>query len=196
MEYTYVCVILGSGALVSYVRRRKAADGQSRITHLTGDYGRKEMNRQIFLQKLKEALENDLSGRIVQDNLNFYSQYISDEIKKGRSEQEVVDELGDPWMIARTIIDSQDIQSGNENSGTYREQEGQSYETPHPMGNGGIHILGLDTWWKKLLVIAGVLLVIGIIISIITGIISLVAPVAVPVLIVVIVLQIIKGRKR
>lgn len=153
------------------------------------------MNRQEFIQKLREALENDLSGRIVQDNLNYYCQYIADEIKKGRAEQEVVDELGDPWMIARTIIDTQTVQQGSEASGDYTSQE-QSYDRPDPFKKEGFHIFGLDTWWKKLLVIVAVVAIICIVFSIITGIISLVAPVAVPILLIVIVVQIVKKRGR
>lgn len=160
-----------------------------------GIYGRMEMNRQEFLQKLKEALENDLSGRIVQDNLNYYSQYIADEIKKGRAEQEVVDELGDPWMIARTIIDTQAVHIENETTGEYGSQE-QSYDRPDPFKSSGVHIFGLDTWWKKLLVIVAVIAIVCIVFSIITGIISLVAPIAVPVLIIVIIVQIVKKRGR
>lgn len=152
------------------------------------------MDRQKFIQKLKEALENDLSGRIVQDNLNYYNQYITDEMKKGRTEQEVVDELGDPWMIARTIIDSQEIQSAGASAGDYNRQE-QSYDRPDSYRDEKIHVFGLDTWWKKLLLIVAVIAVVCIVFSIITGIISLVAPIAVPVLLIVIVVQIVKKRR-
>lgn len=152
------------------------------------------MDRQKFIQKLKEALENDLSGSVVQDNLNYYNQYIADEMKKGRTEQEVVDELGDPWMIARTIVDSQEIQSASGTTGDYGRQE-QAYDRPDAYRDERIHVFGLDTWWKKLLVIVSVIAVVCIIFSIITGIISLVAPIAIPVLLIIIVVQIVKKRR-
>ena len=66
------------------------------------------MTKVEFLTKLKESLNNDLTGVIVQENIAYYDQYIADEIRKGRSEQEVLDELGDPWVIAQTIIDTQE----------------------------------------------------------------------------------------
>ena len=52
------------------------------------------MTREEFLKKLKEALENDLSGRIVQENVSYYESYIIEEIRKGRTESEVIEELG------------------------------------------------------------------------------------------------------
>ncbi len=64
------------------------------------------MNRSEFLDKLREALENDLSGPVVRENIEYYDSYIQSEVRNGKTEQEVLDMLGDPWMIARTIIDT------------------------------------------------------------------------------------------
>lgn len=58
------------------------------------------MTKQEFLEKLRAALGNDLSGAVVSENVNYYKQYITDEVAKGKSEKEVIDELGDPWAIA------------------------------------------------------------------------------------------------
>ena len=66
------------------------------------------MTRIEFLQQLRQALENDLSGSVVQENVDYYNQYISDEVRKGKSEEEVLRMLGDPWILARTVIDAQD----------------------------------------------------------------------------------------
>ena len=50
-----------------------------------------------FIEKLKKALENDLSEAQVREQTAFYSSYIREEVRKGRSEEEVTGELGDPW---------------------------------------------------------------------------------------------------
>ena len=63
------------------------------------------MTKYEFLEKMRHALANDLSGPIIQENINYYDGYISDEVRKGRQEEAVIDELGDPWAIARTIIE-------------------------------------------------------------------------------------------
>lgn len=43
---------------------------------------------------------------MVRDKLGFYSEYIDREAALGRSTAEIIDELGDPQLIARTIIDA------------------------------------------------------------------------------------------
>ena len=40
------------------------------------------MTRSEFLNKLKEALANDLSGPVIQENVDYYSGYIADEVRK------------------------------------------------------------------------------------------------------------------
>ena len=44
------------------------------------------MTKREFLDKLKKALANDLSGSVVQDNVNYYNEYITEEVRKGRTE--------------------------------------------------------------------------------------------------------------
>ena len=62
------------------------------------------MRSSDFLLQLKKALENELSAAQVQDNVEYYKNYIKEEMKSGKSEQEVMDMLGDPWAIAKTIL--------------------------------------------------------------------------------------------
>lgn len=61
------------------------------------------MNKNEFLKKLKKQLENELSSQQIDDQIRYYDNYISSEIKNGRSESDVLDELGDPFLIAKTI---------------------------------------------------------------------------------------------
>lgn len=61
------------------------------------------MNKFEFLKILKESLSSSLDDSVVRDQLNYYDNYINEEIKKGRTEKEVLDELGDPRLIAKTI---------------------------------------------------------------------------------------------
>lgn len=46
----------------------------------------------IFIT-IKKALENELSAAQVQDNVEYYKNYIKEEMKSGKSEQEVMDML-------------------------------------------------------------------------------------------------------
>lgn len=61
------------------------------------------MDRNEFLKKLKEALSEYVDKNIVVEQLDYYDKYISDEVAKGRSEKDVIAELGDPRLLAKTI---------------------------------------------------------------------------------------------
>ena len=51
---------------------------------------------------------NSVSGEVIEEQLRFYSDYISTEISKGRAEEEVISELSAPNLLARSIIDAAD----------------------------------------------------------------------------------------
>ena len=64
------------------------------------------MNRLEFLQGLKAELEGRVPHSIIQENLRYYDSYISDEAAKGQAEEDVIESLGGPKIIARTIVDA------------------------------------------------------------------------------------------
>ena len=45
------------------------------------------MTKREFLDKLKKALANDLSGNVIRDNVDYYNDYITEEVRKGRKSQ-------------------------------------------------------------------------------------------------------------
>ena len=89
------------------------------------------MNKNEFLRILKESLEMSLEQDAINAQLDYYDKYISDEVKKGRTEKEVIEELGDPRLIAKTIktvnanSDSLD-DFGKTTNGYNRSYEGNS----------------------------------------------------------------------
>ena len=64
------------------------------------------MNKRQFLKELEEELGYELPSTLVRSNLDYYSSYIDGERQKGRGEDEILSDLGDPRLIARTIIDA------------------------------------------------------------------------------------------
>ena len=77
------------------------------------------MTQREFLDTLRKALNGQVPPSAVTENMEYYRSYISDEIKKGRSEADVLDELGDPRLIARSIIDADEGGSGRYTSNRY-----------------------------------------------------------------------------
>ena len=47
------------------------------------------MTRKEFLQGLKEALDGNMDASAIQENLNYYNEYINEEVRKGKTEQQV-----------------------------------------------------------------------------------------------------------
>ena len=131
------------------------------------------MYRNKFLSSLREALEGNMSEQAVKENLQYYKTYIEDEVKKGRTEKEVVEELGDPWIIAKTLIET----PGGEQ--TYEEAE-EDNVSRYEDRRQNVHILGLDTWWKKaalILAIVGIIFGIG---TLLVGVVRIVLPILIP----------------
>lgn len=64
------------------------------------------MTRAEFLQGLKTELEGRVPYSVIQENIRYYDSYISDEVNKGADEAEVIESLGGPNIIARTIVDA------------------------------------------------------------------------------------------
>ncbi len=162
------------------------------------------MNKIEFLERLRKALGNDLSAAIVQEHVNYYNQYISDEVAKGRSEQEVVEELGDPWAIAQNVIDVEggksgnsrvrDYETGSRSSGSYGSETfyGSDYGSEENSSEGNRPI----GKWSLILFAVGIIAVLILIIAIIGGIISILAPIVIPVLVIVLLIQLITRLMR
>lgn len=90
------------------------------------------MSKREFLQKLKEYLSYELPESYVDSNVRYYSDYIDNEVKNGRKRDEVLEDLGDPQLIARTIIDAAKAGSdGIPNTADDRDFSGEIY------GQGG-----------------------------------------------------------
>lgn len=153
------------------------------------------MNKQEFVDRLRMALNGRVSPGLVMDNVNYYQDYINTEIRKGRTEEEVLESLGDPRLIARTIIQTNggDNRSGYRNTvygnGEYREaarqnvhrsytEEDDGYGT-HQSKVGNV-LAKLPGWVWLILGILVVVLIFGAVFSVL----SFLAPVLIPIVVV------------
>ena len=154
------------------------------------------MNKQEFVDRLRMALNGRVSPSLVMDNVNYYEDYINTEIRKGRTEEEVLESLGDPRLIARTIIQTNggDNRSGYRNTvygnGEYREAAGQNLHrnyTENDSDDYGKHQNKVAGALEKLpgwvWVILGILVIV-LIFSAVFSVLSFLAPVLIPILVV------------
>lgn len=151
------------------------------------------MNQSEFLSQLREALENELSGPAVQDNINYYNNYITEEVRNGKTEAEIMEMLGDPWVLARNIIDSP---GGGQRSGSYTyEPSGQNNsQQSQSESSRSYQASGQTSWWRTLLSILVIVGVIVLVLSLFLGMLSVILPILIPILIVVFVVRLISRR--
>ena len=152
------------------------------------------MSKAEFLLKLRESLENDVDQSVVRDNVDYYGSYIDGEIRNGRSEAEVLGELGDPWVIAQSIIDMEEVKGEQHSSKEYYEDGNDRSETTERSPFGSVTYKEVPRW-KLALIAVGVIGVILMIFAVIGGIIGILAPVLIPVLVVAFVLRRFVGRR-
>lgn len=108
------------------------------------------MTREQFLQELRIALQGRIPQAQVNENLTYYENYIMEESRKGRTEEEVIEALGSPRLIAKTIIESL------KRSG--REEKGRGARETRSFRFG---LQNLPVWTRRLLaVFAGVVFII------------------------------------
>lgn len=148
------------------------------------------MNRHEFLKQLEHALEAEMNPAKVRGHVDYYRSYIAEEVKNGKPEKEVMDLLGDPWVIARSIIDS----PLNETEDQYTYADYEEAEQEAPFGTPEIKIKKI-TGWKIAAVCVGIVLILVLVISLLTGLISMLAPVLVPLLVIWIVLRIVENHR-
>ena len=130
------------------------------------------MTKQEFMEKLRLALTGKVPGNVVTENLQYYEDYINTEIRKGKSEEEVLASLGDPRLIARTIITAS-TQADTAGAAEYREY-GRAAQSQ------GKESRRMPIW---LWLILGMLIVV-LIFSAVVSLLSFLWPILVPVIII------------
>lgn len=128
------------------------------------------MTKQEFLETLGRILNRELSEQEVAENLHYYEQYISQQMNSGKTEAQVLAELGDPRLIARTILqvdqqreeevyESRESIYTEEEDGTFwqEKQQRESYD-------GGYHVHTVSGI-KSLVILVLVLIVLLMLIS-------------------------------
>lgn len=84
------------------------------------------MTKAEFLEILENKLTGEVDAEKVRRNLQYYNSYIDAAIRDGKTESQVLEELGSPLLIARTIIDTS---GGNESAEPMRPGRNRSSGT-------------------------------------------------------------------
>lgn len=157
------------------------------------------MSRQEFLQRLRDTLTGEVPSGVIEENIRYYDDYIRSEASKGQTEDEVTGTIGDPRLIAKTIIDATEnaAETGSKRS-TFEgwQSGGQTVYEEETDKKQKTHYIDLSKWYWKLLAVAVVILFFVVVSSIVTGLFSLLMPVLGPILLIWFVVSLFRGNRR
>lgn len=64
------------------------------------------MTKNEFISQLKEALRGMVPASVVNENIRYYENYFQIQEQQGKTEREISEELGNPRLIAKSIIET------------------------------------------------------------------------------------------
>lgn len=141
------------------------------------------MNRDEFLEILNTQLQGEIPSNEIAQHLAYYKHFIQLRISQGQTEAQVLEELGDPRLIAKTLIDTEDIpniqgyrqsyaysaeESGSSGQEWHGESRTENFREEDFRRPGRIHRLNLTAWYGKLAVIAAAALI-GVFLALLIG---------------------------
>lgn len=151
------------------------------------------MTKEMFLEQLEDALVGEVPNSVIYDNKRYYERYFFSELKQGRTEAEVLEELGSPRLIARTIIDMQgDIHQKYDDSTYYKDDVREEFENTKPK----LFFLDLTTWYGRAIAWTIGILILILLIWLVSGILSIALQLAVPVLLIMSIYAVVKRMIR
>jgi len=119
------------------------------------------MTKDDFLSELRSALSGNVSAAVINDNIGYYENFINTEIRKGATEEEVLAGLGNPRLIAKTVIDTADKSDRRNVTADDADNEND---------NDDARIFGSESnimpWWMILIIIFGIMIVIYIAVNV------------------------------
>lgn len=142
------------------------------------------MNREEFLEILNTQLEGSIPSNEIARHLAYYNNFITQKIRQGKSEKDILNELGDPRLIAKTLIDTEDVPNiyGYQQSYAYSAEEAgpdsfsqEDAPEEETQSTKEIHHLDLSSWKGKLLLAAEILILLAVIFAVISALLPIAA---------------------
>lgn len=85
---------------------------------MRGDF----MTKNIFINELRRALAIGLSSTEIEVHVKYYNEYIAMELSKGKTEEKILEELGNPRLISKSILEAKE-------DGEKQSKTDQKFET-------------------------------------------------------------------
>lgn len=156
------------------------------------------MSRQEFLQRLRDTLTGEVPGNVIEENIRYYDEYIRTEAAKGLTEEEVTSSIGDPRLIAKTIMEASENarESGHQTAYDSYQESGRNVYGEDGRKDSHFHQVDLNKWYWKLLAAAVVIIFFMVVFGIISGLLSLFIPLMGPIMMVLLIFWVIRRPRR
>lgn len=139
------------------------------------------MNRAEFLSILRESLEGNMPKEDVEANLRYYRDYFA---QSEHSDKEVCEELGDPRLIAKSLIDAYMASKGSDANQYMDQARGEYSQTyGHETENG------ISKLFRYLIIGAGIVVFMILLVFLLRFALVILVPIA----LIVIALKLIRG---
>ena len=138
------------------------------------------MTKTEFLEGLQEGLNGEVAPQVIRESVDYYNGYITDSIAEGKTEAQVLEELGPVRLIVKSIIDAnaaagrrEETRSRQEHTGTGKEQQATSGFHAGVNDKGDFDVkygrFSFNSWYGKLLLILLAVLIVVVVVVLIVG---------------------------
>ena len=106
------------------------------------------MKKQEFLEKLYDALCESMDKSEAQIHVKYYKQYIEEQVREGKKEKDVIAELDNPRLIAKSLIEAGDnafkySDDVGEDKYEYDDEKENMYENIGISPKGKLYLWGI-----------------------------------------------------
>ena len=164
--------------------------------------GMNNLSKYEFLTQLEEQLKGFVSNQEVRESVNYYQEYIEEQIRMGQTEEAVLSQLGSANGIAKSIIDAKGRDAEGQNiydddAYTSENDYGRSGNGSGSYGQGqnpSTKIFAADGWKSTLILVGIILLVLMIVIFAFKVFVALM-PIIIPFVLITFAIKLIKRMK-
>ena len=156
------------------------------------------MDKKEFLSIMREALSGEVNRDIIEQNIQYYDHYIS---SQNASEMKVIQALGDPRLIARTIIETDKMSRQKDGytgyhayTDDYYDRARESREDENNRRKSGIFKMFNLRWYHRVLFAVVIILFLIALVYIAKVIITFLIVFAVPVIVLLLVASMFRKR--
>ncbi len=125
------------------------------------------MSKIEFIEQLRRSLSSINDYTFVNDTIAYYENYIESQIRMGKTEEQVMQELGDPRLIAKSICASHVTEEDTQNQSGYQNYDrASSQRGAHSILSWNGRQINMPSWLLKILTVLVVIVVFSLLFTI------------------------------